>query len=162
MIGSVWILDSNILKILFFVVVLGVIWSDKCVNCILFKVEVFFLLVLNVDYNDERLIKKFFEYGYLIFCLYKSCFVLVIKYFKYEENIKIIDVLKKLFYSLYVMGVVVILFNLIVLIIIIFVRFFCKIIFMLLIFNMVLCDLLIGIYFIIIGNLNIFSFFFSV
>ena len=162
MTGSVWTPDSNILKIPSLVTVLGVTWSDKCANCTLFKAEVPFSLAPNVDHNDERPTKKFFEHGYLIFCLHKSCSALAIKHPKHDENIKTIDLPKKLFYSSYVMGAVAILLNLIVLITIILAGSLRKTTSMLLIFNMALCDLLIGIYSIIIGNLNIFSFLSSV
>ncbi|XP_022786583.1 C-C chemokine receptor 1-like protein 1 [Stylophora pistillata] len=161
--GSVWTPNSNILKMPSLRTVEGVTWSDNCANCTLFKEELSFSLAPNMDHNDERPARNFFEHGYLLFCpSNRSCSAVTFKHPKHEKNVKTINVPKKLFYSSYVMGTVAILLNLIVLITIIFARSLRRSTSMWLILNMALCDLLIGIYSVLIGNLNIFSFLSSI
>ena len=138
--------------------VVGVTWSDICANCTLFKAELSYSLAPNMKADKESPANKFLEHGFLLFCSHTSCSSIALVHPNHIENTKTISVPKKLFYSSYVMGAIAILLNLIVLITVISSRSLRQTTSMLLIFNMALCDLLIGIYSIIIGNLNIFNF----
>lgn len=126
-IGSVWILDSNILNLLFLGYIKGVIWSNECVNCLLVRLNIFSGFMFSLEGDKDSLFKMFVECGFFLICgsvlkcLLNFCRII----FSFVENVKVINVFKKFFYILYIMGVGVIFFNLIVLMMVFFLRFFC-------------------------------------
>lgn len=154
--GSTWIPDSNVLTIPSLKHIFGVTWSEKCVNCMLFNMKKANLSVPftpNVDHGNPAV--KFAEHGFYPFCNkhQRKCAPKVIRY---PETKKITSVPEKLFYSSYIIGAIAILLNMIILITVLFSRSLRQTTSMLLITNMAVCDLLSGIYSVIIGDLNIF------
>ena len=158
--GSSWIPESNILNLPSLRSIIGVTWSDKCANCTLIRANVPSGFTLSSEVVKGSPIQKFVENGFLSIC--GSAFKCYPKFrritFSPDEREKVINVPKKLFYTSYVMGAVAILLNLIVLITVFSSRSLRQRTSMLLIANMALCDIFIGIYSIIIGDLNIFNF----
>lgn len=154
--GSLWTPRSNILSIPSLASIVGVTWSDECANCTLFKTN------LQTPFsNSERsygnLTTKFDEHGFYPFCSNRRICSPSFLIFP-DEFERMTSVPKKLFYSSYVLGTIAILLNLVILITVLSSRSLLQSTSMLLISNMALCDFLIGIYSIIIGNLNIFNF----
>ena len=162
MTGSTWIPDKNVLKIPSLEKILGVTWSKECFNCTLFnmiKANLSHPFTPNMDRANPA--TQFAEHGFYPFCQLKyqrKCAPRMIIYPEDSEKKKIVNIPEKLFYSSYVIGAIAILFNLVILITVLSSKSLRQTTSMLLITNMAVCDLLIGIYSIIIGDLNIFRF----
>lgn len=154
--GSAWTPDSNILNLPSLGRIHGVTWSDECANCTLVRSNIPSGFTLSKDSPA----KKFVERGFFSICA--SPLKCSPKFRKITsspaEKAKVINVPKKLFYTSYIMGSVAILLNLIVLITVFSARSLRQKTSMLLIANMAICDVFIGIYSIIIADLNIFNF----
>ncbi|KAJ7377216.1 hypothetical protein OS493_030418 [Desmophyllum pertusum] len=155
--GSAWTPDSNILSMPLLGCIVGVTWSDECVNCSLWKMNI---SILNLEGGNSNPVLKFIEHGFYPFCsqMKPRCFPRFLFLPSDTERTKITSVPKRLFYSSYIMGAIAVILNMIILITVMSSRSLCQTTSMLLITNMALCDLLIGIYSIIIGSLNIFNF----
>lgn len=152
--GSDWIPDSNVLGLPSLKRIVGVTWSHECTNCTLFKVDLSPFLISKLERGNS----KFVEHGFYPFCSQRICSPSLLIFPNESERVKVTSVPKKLFYSSYVLGAIAVLLNLIILITVVSSRSLRKTTSMLLIANMALCDLLIGVYSLIIGNLNIFNF----
>lgn len=145
--------------------ILGVTWSKECFNCTLFnvaKANISFPFTPNMDPGNPAV--KFAEHGFYPFCSLKhqrQCAPVEVKYPDASEKRKMTSVPQKLFYSSYIMGAIAIPLNLVILITVLSSRSLWQSTSMLLLTNMAICDLLIGIYSIIIGDLNIFNFLFT-
>ena len=112
----------------------------------------------NVNSGDPA--DNFVEHGFYPFCS-KYQTHCAPKYIKYPSVAKIrkkVSVPENLFYASYTMGTIAILLNLIIFSTILSSRTLRKSTAMLLIANMALCDLLTGIYSVLIGDLNIFHY----
>ena len=161
--GSTWIPDSNVLTIPSLKHIFGVTWSEQCVNCMLFnmrKANRSVPFTPDVDRGNPAV--KFAEHGFYPFCTrnqskYQTeCAPKVIRYPSYTETKKITSVPERLFYSSYIIGTIAILLNMIILITVLSSRSLRQTTTMLLITNMAVCDLLSGVYSVIMGDLNIF------
>ena len=126
------------------------------------KANLSFPFTPSMDRGNPAVI--FAEHGFYPFCSLKyqsKCAPIEVKYPDASEIRKMTSVPQKLFYSSYIMGAIAIVFNLIILITVISSRSLRQSTSMVLLTNMAICDLLIGIYSIIIGDLNIFNFLFT-
>ena len=158
--GSAWTPDSNFLNLPSLRLIKGVTWSNECVNCTLVRSSIPKGFTLSSEGDKDSLPNKFVELGFLSIC---GSTLKCSPKFRREtsspaEKAKVIQVPKKLFYTSYIMGAVAILLNLIVLITVFSSRSLRQKTSMLLIANMAICDVFVGIYSIIIGDLNIFNF----
>ena len=158
--GNAWTPDSNILNLPSLGRISGVTWGDECANCTLVRANIPSGLTLSSESGKDSQIKKFVEHGFLSICgkILKCYPKFRRKITSPDERAKVINVPKKLFYTSYAMGAVAILLNLIVLITVFSSRSLRQRTSMLLIANMAICDVFIGIYSIIVGDLNIFNF----
>ncbi|KAL9959755.1 hypothetical protein ACROYT_G033110 [Oculina patagonica] len=156
--GDAWIPESNVLGLPSLQRILGVTWSHECTNCTLFKANLSAFSISNVEHRNGKLVTKFVEHGFYPFCSQRVCSPSMLIYPDKSEIVKMTNVPKKLFYSSYVLGAIAILLNFVILFTVVSSKSLRKTTSMLLIANMALCDLLIGIYSVIIGSLNIFNF----
>lgn len=109
--------------------------------------------------RSDNLAAKFVEHGFYPVCSsQRKCSPSLLIFPAKSERAKITSVPKKLFYSSYVLGAIAILFNLFILITVVSSKSLRRTTSMLLIGNMAVCDLLIGVYSVITGGLNIFNF----
>lgn len=142
--------------------ILGVTWSRECFNCTLVnlaKANLSVPFTPNIDRGNPAV--KFAEHGFYPFCPLRyqmKCAPKLVKYPKATEIKEMTSVPEKLFNSSYAFGAIAILLNLVILITVLSSRSLRQTTSMLLITNMAICDLLIGIYSVIIGNLNVFKF----
>lgn len=139
---------------------MGVTWSDECANCRLFRANNSNEFTLSLEGGKGSPVMKFVKHGFFPYCASNlKCSPKLRRITSsHDERAKVINVPKKLFYSSYVMGAVAILLNLIVLTTVFSSRSLRQRTSMVLIANMAICDVFIGIYSIIIGDLNIFNF----
>ena len=158
--GSAWTPDSNILNLPSLGLIKGVTWSNECTNCTLVRSSIPRGFTLSSEGDKDSLPKKFIERGFFSICgsTLKCSPKIRRKTSSPAEKAKVINVPKKLFYTSYIMGAVAILLNVIVLFTVFSSRSLRQKTSMLLIANMAICDVLVGIYSIIIGDLNIFNF----
>lgn len=158
--GTVWTPDSNILNLPSLGHIKGVTWSNECANCTLVRSNIPSGFTLSSEGDKDSLPKTFAERGFFSIC--GSALKCLPNFRRITsspaENAKAINVPKKLFYTSYIMGVGAILLNLIVLMTVFSSRSLRQKTSMLLIANMAVCDVFVGIYSIIIGDLNIFNF----
>lgn len=164
--GTKWIPQENVLTIPSLEFVYGVSWSNACSNCYLYN-----WAKANgpPDYTPEEKGKeqaiKFAKIGFLPFSCGNGSVRIQLKCqpsFPKDRNLEgkrqTTIVPQKLFYGSYVMGAVAIILNFIILVTVFSARSLRNSTSMLLISNMAFCDLLMGIYSVIIGDLNIFNF----
>lgn len=164
--GTFWIPQENVLTIPSLEFVYGVSWSNACSNCYLHNSA-----KANgpPDYTPEEKGKEqaiqFAKLGFLPFScgdgsirIQFKCQPSYAKDGNLEREGASTIVPQKLFYGSYVLGAVAIILNFIILVTVFSARSLRNSTSMLLISNMALCDLLVGIYSVIIGDLNIFNF----
>ena len=162
MTGSNYIPESNILTISSLETIEGVTWSQKCANCRLLNLKkgnISVPFTPNVNRSDPAV--NFAEHGFYPFCSAKyqtHCAPKSISYPSVAEIRKKVSLPANLFYASYAMGTIAILLNLIIFLTVLSSRTLRKSTAMLLIANMALCDLLTGIYSVLIGDLNIFHY----
>ena len=160
--GSNWIPKSNILNISSLKTIEGVTWSQTCANCSLRNIKkenLSFSFRSNVNHGNPAV--NFVEHGFYPICSAQYQMHCAPKYIKYPSVVQIrkkVSVPENLFYASYAMGTIAILLNLIIFSTILSSRTLRKSTTLLLIANMALCDLLTGIYSVIIGDLNIFRY----
>lgn len=156
--GSLWIPDENVLRCPSLRKIFGVTWSKECFNCTVFKTV--YANHAGV-YATNPTAKFFTEHGFFVYCplpIQIECMPRVRKNRDLQEQRKITSVPQKLFYTSYIMGAIAILLNIIILITVLSSKILRQSTSMLLITNVAMCDLLMGIYSVIIGSLNIFNF----
>ena len=138
----------------------GVSWSSDCANCTLNKRNITFPVNLSQEALDNNIAMKFVRYGFFPSCASAKCgafdiFANRTRTRTITENVR---VARTLFYTSYIMGAIAIVLNLTILLTVLLSKALRKTTSMLLITNMAICDLFIGVYSVIIGNLNIFNF----
>ena len=156
--GSLWVPDENVLRCPSLRKIFGVTWSKECFNCTLFKTG---YANLPGVHATNPTAKFFTEHGFYVYCalpIQFECMPRVRINRDPREQRKITSVPQKLFYTSYIMGAIAILLNLIILITVLSSKTLRQSTSMLLITNVALCDLLMGIYSVITGSLNIFNF----
>ncbi|XP_068708156.1 neuropeptide receptor 22-like [Montipora foliosa] len=163
--GTVWIPRENILETPSLDIIHGVTWSKDCSNCDLYN-----LVKRNYSHpytpglEGKEQAEEFAQFGfYPYFCNNRSseahwkCSLQKIIDPDRKGKERVAGIPQKLFYSSFVLGAVAMLLNLIVLLTVFSARSLRNSTSMLLIANMAFCDLLMGVYSVIIGDLNIFN-----